>query len=654
MFLRNPTFARVARAVCMVIVAAPALWHVALEVRLFVARVRYPLDLEWLEGPVLYWTHRVMHGLPTFGPPEQGYLPLFHPPGHPVMLSLVGRVFGLDYTTGRAFSLAAFVFSAAVVVRSIARQERSRSDAWLTGALAVGCALAAVPLIGGFYDLVREDMAAFAVCALAVALADADRPRLSRRRIAGLAAVLTLAVFSRATSVFFAVWIVLYVFFRHRPSGLLVALSSLSLGAIVLVYVQLRSQGWYWMYTIAVNQRHAAYWDRCVEGLRMIHGYAPFALALLPAAIALALARRLSRRSVLWLGMAVFALPASLLPWSKRGGFYNDFLPIGFLIGPATVFLLMDGVHALSRYPRWAGALRWSGYVGLAAFLVVRARDPREAPDHQRLAPTAEETQRARTMNDLVAGLEGGVLVPRAPFLPVRHGDRAQQFSDMPYLDLVWSNFPGMNVGPYIDRIDARWALVTGGEVAHTAGEIAQRYQLERTIQNPPDTLLGDDIALRYLLRKGDDQSGARVVFDFEGPLTGWTSTGDAFERSPTPPGPSWQNYITGAVGHGVVNSYHPDKKDEATGTLVSPAFILDRRRLGLRVGGGWGGNTGVELRVGGRTAQRASTIFRETEAMTRVVWDVSAFAGQSAQLVIIDQDRGYWGHVTCDDVVLY
>jgi hypothetical protein len=408
------------------------------------------------------------------------------------------------------------------------------------------------------------------------------------------------------------------------------------------------------MYTVTMHQLQPVFPERVIEGSRLILKYAPFAAAIAPLALGLVVTRRLSACAALWVGMAVAALPATFLPWAKRGGFYNDFLPVAFLAGPVVLLLLFDAARALSGSTRVASGVRWTGYGALACFLALHARDPRVAPDGAQLAPTAENTRRADVLNERIARLTGGVIAPRAPLLPVRHGDKTQQYSDMPYMDLGWSKFPGANLGPYLDKIGARYALVNGDEVFASSTQIALRYQLDSVIPDPPPTLLGDDASPHYLLRWQDDESGARVVFDFEGPLEGWTKTGDAFDRSPTSPNPPWQNAILGAIGHGLANSYHPDKHDSAVGSLLSPSFVIDRTRLSVRVGGGWLGGTQAELRVAGRTVRVAKPIFHETEAMTRVVWDVSDLLGQNAQLAIVDESTGFWGHITCDDVVLY
>ena len=87
---------------------------------------------------------------------------------------------------------------------------------------------------------------------------------------------------------------------------------------------------------------------------------------------------------------------------------------------------------------------------------------------------------------------------------------------------------------------------------------------------------------------------------------------------------------------------------------MASPRFVIDRSRLSLRVGGGWHAGTRAELRVGGRVEKIATGIFEAQETLTRVVWDVSALQGREAELVLVDDDAGDWGHLICDHVVLF
>lgn len=146
-------------------------------------------------------------------------------------------------------------------------------------------------------------------------------------------------------------------------------------------------------------------------------------------------------------------------------------------------------------------------------------------------------------------------------------------------------------------------------------------------------------------------ESRARTVFDFEDGVAGWQVTGDAFsEGLAAGPRPN-QQPVSGVGGRAFVNSYHPALGDGAMGAMLSPTFTIDRDHLSLFVGGGAAPGTRVELLVDGRAQLRVSGV--ESEDLHRVSWDVRRFIGRAAQLRIVDEEQGPWGHILVDDVVL-
>ncbi|MEJ7730049.1 MAG: hypothetical protein WKG00_12615 [Polyangiaceae bacterium] len=649
----SPRILRAVRIVAVLVAVCGAGWQIGLLLNLWRGRFDYPLDLEWLEGAALYQGFRVKLGLATYGPPQNGYLPLFHPPLFPTTLGLLGHVLPLGYAMARTFSLLCILGSCALVARGLRRQEPERVDAWTLGLVAAGIAAAGVPLVEGFYDMVREDSMALFLCVLAAALADVPargrmdsaRRRMSVRRVVAIAMVLTAVLYTRLPYVFMMTWVVVFVFARNRPMGVLLATVTIALCGLVLVAVQYGTRGWYWMYTVSLLQDHVIDAKRLALAAHLVLGHVPYLVALPVVALLLAVFHKLTARTVLWFGMLMAALPASLLPFIKVGGFVNDLIPIAFLLGPATAFLLSDVARALGRRPRLSFGVRHGAYVAVGVFLVLRTYS------QARLLPTAGHWAKARVLTARVAELEGGAICSRHPFLPISAGHTNGQYSDMPYLDAVWSNFTSLDLGRYIDRSAARYALVSGTEVVLSAQELASRYQLDGTLE-APDMIIGERSRLRYLLRRQDEEKDPRVVFDFEGEIEGWKATGDAFTASPTTARPGWQRGIGGVVGQRLMNSYHPAKKDAATGEMASPAFTIDRSKLSLRLGGG-GDRNRVELRVGGRPVRKASSVFRTQEVLIKVVWDVSDLRGQQAQLVLVDGDAGSWGHLLCDQVVL-
>ena len=158
--------------------------------------------------------------------------------------------------------------------------------------------------------------------------------------------------------------------------------------------------------------------------------------------------------------------------------------------------------------------------------------------------------------------------------------------------------------------------------------------------------------------------SDGKILFGTETPIAhfegstygeGWTVEGTAFGTGPargTLPG---QMAVSGFAGKGLVNSFHGG--DAAVGVLTSPRFMIDRKHIAfLMGGGGWKGATCMNLLVDGkivRTATGPNTQPGGSEELEAASWDVSDMQGKEAQIQIVDAQRGCWGHINVDALVL-
>lgn len=163
---------------------------------------------------------------------------------------------------------------------------------------------------------------------------------------------------------------------------------------------------------------------------------------------------------------------------------------------------------------------------------------------------------------------------------------------------------------------------------------------------------------------------------DFEtGDLTDWEKTGTAFDFQPT-----WGDNPTarnrgqpsehqGDWWLGLAEKYQgpvkgkalgqkpgdlADGVDAPQGTLTSMEFTIIGETMNFLIGGGnraWGTaepccvNLVIDEKV-----ERTMT-GNNTETMTRQEWDVSDLEGEIAQLVVVDNSSGGWGHPNFDDV---
>ncbi|GAA5482481.1 glycoside hydrolase family 32 protein [Haloferula sargassicola] len=150
---------------------------------------------------------------------------------------------------------------------------------------------------------------------------------------------------------------------------------------------------------------------------------------------------------------------------------------------------------------------------------------------------------------------------------------------------------------------------------------------------------------------------------DFEsGTLEHWTAVGDAFDNAqPTlgdnpiergresafPQGERWIG--TFEFHDGEQGNPGAARGDAATGTLTSEPFVINRRYIAFRIGGGrLPAEVGVKLECEGEDYFMATG--NDSEAMVPVSFDAVALMGKTARIVVFDEAVGGWGHVNVDD----
>lgn len=140
------------------------------------------------------------------------------------------------------------------------------------------------------------------------------------------------------------------------------------------------------------------------------------------------------------------------------------------------------------------------------------------------------------------------------------------------------------------------------------------------------------------------------VVFaDFEsGSYGDWKKTGDSFGDKPATGTLPNQQKVSGFGGNYLVNTFAGG--DKTTGTLTSPEFTINRRYIFFRIGGGsQAGKTCINLKVAGKVVRTATG--KDNERLEWDYWQVSDLKGQKAQIEIVDQATGGWGHINIDDI---
>ena len=127
-----------------------------------------------------------------------------------------------------------------------------------------------------------------------------------------------------------------------------------------------------------------------------------------------------------------------------------------------------------------------------------------------------------------------------------------------------------------------------------------------------------------------------------------WKQKGDAFRAGPLSGARLDQLGITNARGKGVCSSKADG--EAATGTLTSPLFKIERPYIAFFISGGnYEHSTCLNLLVDGKVVR--SAVGWNSDRLVPASWCVSEFAGQNAQVQIVDEATDGWGHINVSSI---
>lgn len=602
--------------------------------------------------------------------------------------------------------------------RPLAPQRTSRTTATLLAVTAVGYFAAAYPMMEGWYDLVRADTLFLAMVTVAIALAPRlaryANPRAPRRPHVAMLALgvwMGLAFFTKQTGILYVAWVgaVVLVANWRRVPAYVVGAGAVGLGGTFL-YTKL-TNGWFWTYVFEIHQAHDFSRDRFQRSFGYILWHFPAAtLVIAVAFVAVLLALLRTRRNqpayvplLLWLPTYGISTLVGAVGWGTEFAHFNAYMPAflhGGLALAASVLALPVAVRTL-----WVGR---SATVSLADATAAEIRPA--ATDAQHAPPAAARTQRifatmisfgvagalaismlpkryaplrfVPTPADRAAGdaliarlraVNGEVWVPFHPWYSVLAGKRAYVHR-MGIKDVSWRK-PRPIAGLAEALRQQRFAAIVFDNrsaklelpdlrlyyrpVAHFDGRERPRVftganVVPESLWEPMRTATTTDGPGLVAPNDPPAPAGVTVLFDFEHDRwPGWQRSGVAWGNGPVALAMASQELVYGFGGARFATSYTPN--DDVIGRVTSPPFVLQGRRLTLKLGGGTDPQAlRVELVVAGVPIATLTPQGAPSEVFRTMEIDISAHTGETATLVFVDEARGSWGHLNVDDVWLW
>jgi hypothetical protein len=458
----------------LVLELAGASWAIgplALLLYVFLARLAYPMDLEWMEGGSLYQAYRLLHGLPVYINDPSRFAPYPYPPVHTLILAVIG-VFHLDFWSGRLVSIGFFLLTCRVLFTEIYRQNDRSSFGVAAGLMGVAVIVCAYPVLGQWYDLIRVDMTMMGLLVWGAARALKQSPSL--RHLLITAVVLSLAVYAKQTAAVFVAWICLYTVVMQPKTGFFLSLLVGGSCITTLFALNWSTNGDFQYLVIANPENHEIKGPVAIEGLEIVLKYVPF-IALVPIGMLLVASRGWLRpKTIFWVGCLLIAFPGSLIPFAKIGAYLNALMPVIVFAGPATILLMGD----VARQPGFVGAVaRWSTLIGFSVFILAHPLEP------SKYLPDLQKRRAAKELNEIASSLEGGLVSPYLGFLPAHSGHKNPHWQSMAVWDSIWRNAP-MNEIACFKNSKARWVLLHSRDDSAFVGYVRSHGRLARKIPN--------------------------------------------------------------------------------------------------------------------------------------------------------------------------
>jgi hypothetical protein len=390
-----------------------------------ILRLRYPFELEWLEGATLDHVRRVLTDAPLYAGPSLDFIAFTYPPLYYYLAALGLRIGGSGFVAMRVVSIAASGGSF-VLIYMLVRAESGHRIAFVSAGLFV----ATYSLSGAWLDLGRVDSLYLCLAlATGVALVRASSPL----HFAGAGLLTALALLTKQTILITLIFVAPYLLVRHPRGFLDFVAAAAAAGGGVELYLDRRSGGWFRYYVyelprmrLAISSRAARLWTFAWND--MLRPLAPILAGTLAA---FSLRRRdpidtvaLDRQMRIGLFTAGMIL-SSAAGRLEGGAWTNALLPAYAAV--AVVFGLAAG---------WfRGGSLLAPIAAVLQFLML-AYDPRT------LVPTSRDAAAGRAIVERIPQLPDGVLVLDHGYLAEMAGKRSFAHG-WAMTDVLWADRAG-------------------------------------------------------------------------------------------------------------------------------------------------------------------------------------------------------------------
>ena len=387
---------------------AATLWYVGAYLIVACLRLRYPFDLEWMEGGSVDHVARVLRHQSLYISPQIAFIPFEYPPLYFYVSALVAKIVGLGYFPLRLVSFASSLLCFACIYTLVKVETRSAFH----GLLATGLFAATFRVSGAWFDLARVDSLFLALFLVAIVII---RCKASSRWYLRAGVVLSLSFLTKQTALAMAVPVVLYALHAHRRLGLWLTASLIAVVGISTALFHLATDGWYTFYVFEFPLKHA--WAPPVAvtfWTQDMFAHLPIAFTIAALLVVWLLVRR---EALFWPMVFVGMIGGAYRSRLQTGGYDNVLMPayaIAAILFAVGVSRLLEAVRGSNiTYRRFAEVAIHAGCLVQMALL---GYDPRKQ------VPRAADRAAGEHLLQVLSNVHGEVLLPYHGYLPAVAG----------------------------------------------------------------------------------------------------------------------------------------------------------------------------------------------------------------------------------------
>ncbi|AUX41179.1 uncharacterized protein SOCE26_025890 [Sorangium cellulosum] len=232
-----------------VVIALAAVAAVVTYVVLGIVHLRYPFEIEWMEGGMLDEVRRALEGQKLYVKPTVEFVPFIYSPFYFYVAAAFSKVLGLSFFSARLVSFLASLGVIAFVARFVHRETGGKLAAFLAAGVFAGT----YHLSAGFYDIARVDSLFVLLLLGALYLV---RFRRSLASHVAAAALFTLALHTKQSASVIFLPVAAHVLLSNWRRGLVFSAAGavMMVGSVLLL--DWIHDGWFWYFVFWLPRQH--------------------------------------------------------------------------------------------------------------------------------------------------------------------------------------------------------------------------------------------------------------------------------------------------------------------------------------------------------------------------------------------------------------